>query len=588
MSDPIVIKDQKFTKVKDVWVDQKKNPAPKELVPLLDKLAATYITPPLPTIQPTKTENTKIETVLAKLTSSIERLVRSVDKLNNTEAKKAQTSEQTSQALEQPALRVSAPPKIPSLMGAMGSNVKEFFTGKKDEYGRVTQPGLLRDLTKTVLPPTGLIFAAQDRKREAIAQQKIYNEQNSIQSSTTNNTNQSSTTTNNTNQSSTTNNNTNQSSTTNNNTNQSNTQAVPIVPLATGKDEKTSTMSNGQSKYAAKEFGQEKIQSVNIVDIDDSAIKKLADIFGKNKEESDKKKPDASSMDGGLLGGFFGSLLIGFKNLFGKIASFIMEPFKNIGNFIKNLFGGGAKAPGAIPGAGSNIETRVDKLGRKYNVDTNTGQRVSNAAVAETRTAENVTEQAIKKPGVFSKIFGGSAKAASVEGAEKLGGSLLSKGLRGIPVLGAIAGAGLSGYETYKESGSVGKALFSGGGSLLGGLGGEVVGSAAGPVGTVAGGIAGSIGGGKLGEVAYDKFFGKPKPVSLAPIGIAQQTQALNITSQRVMQEKEKKMMSSSSPVITNVSSPTTNVMNNNQTIAGMTMGARGSLDLETYRTRAV
>lgn len=558
MSDPIVIKDQKFTKVKDIWVDQKKNPAPKELVPLLDKLAATYITPPLPTIQPTKTENTKIETVLAKLSSSIERLVRSVDKLNNTEAKKAQTLEQKTQALEQPALRVSAPPKIPSLMGAMGSNVKEFFTGKKDEYGRITQPGLLRDLTKTILPPTGLIFAAQDRKREAIAQQKIYNEQNSIQSSTINN------------------------------TNQSNTQTVPVVPLATGAAEQPSTRFDGQSKYAAKEFGQEKIQAVNIVDIDDSAIKKLADIFGKNKEESDKKKPDASSMGGGLLGGFFGSLLTGFKNLFGKIASFIMEPFKNIGNFIKNLFGGGAKAPGAIPGAGSNIETRVDKLGRKYNIDTNTGQRVSNAAAAEARTAENVTEQAIKKPGVFSKIFGGSAKAASVEGAEKLGGSLLSKGLRGIPVLGAIAGAGLSGYETYKQSGSVGKALFSGGGSLLGGLGGEVVGSAAGPVGTVAGGIAGSIGGGKLGEVAYDKFFGKPKPVSLAPIGIAQQTQALNITSQRVMQEKEKKMMSSSSPVITNVSSPTTNVMNNNQTIAGMTMGARGSLDLETYRTRGL
>ena len=305
--------------------------------------------------------------------------------------------------------------------------------------------------------------------------------------------------------------------------------------------------------------------------------------------------------------------------LFSKLEN-IFKNFKLENIFKKIGFGGGAKAAGVeaeivkdLAGKSRYAKGAVDATGKKIG-----GQFVKAEAEA--------VETAVKKPGILSKIFGSGAKKAGVEGAEKLaakaGGSLLSKGLRGIPVLGAIAGAGLSGYETYKESGSVGKALFSGGGSLLGGLGGEVVGSAAGPVGTVAGGIAGSIGGGKLGEVAYDKFFGKkgkttkmsksemafhqkqdaeedakiddmasrPSGTYVAgqlvkPIGMTPQSKALASANYNNAKAKDERTKSAASPSVNNYAPTNITNVNNSQGsgAADRTVGPRGALDLPMH-----
>lgn len=106
------------------------------------------------------------------------------------------------------------------------------------------------------------------------------------------------------------------------------------------------------------------------------------------------------------------------------------------------------------------------------------------------------------------------------EAAEKGAGGLLSRlTAEGAPLMkGAFAlgkaipflGDAYQGYQSYKESGSIGRgitgALGSFGGRFLGGSAGSLVG----PAGTVAGEIGGSIAGTSAANHLYDSVFGGP------------------------------------------------------------------------------
>jgi hypothetical protein len=554
----ITLKDQKFRKVKGVWVDQKKTPAPKDLIGLLDKLSAAEAAVAGPGVKEDKPSLPVLPIAAkdfstAKLESSINRLAKIIENLAKSIEKDTKSSTGANSKDAPSAQRVYEPGKIPTLREAMKLNRQEFFKGTTNKYGEVEQRGLLRDLG-SILPSKANKYRAQDRQRAAIG-----NELREYEGTLQSNPNLSKKQIN--------------EKIAEKRKELENPKAVPAKPampesVSSGEKERQKTLVQGKSEFASPELDK-KIISVNITEINDSVLKKLKEIFGKgiDKEAPAIKEEEkaAPSNSAGADGGFFDR----FKR----------KPPKSTTSAVEK-----------------EAEQLLDRNGKPLQGAAKASREAKLAKEAAS-SAENVAEQATKKPGILSKIFGGSAKKAGIEGAEnvatKVGGSLLSKGLRGIPVLGAIAGAGLSGYETYKESGSIGKALFSGGGSLLGGLGGEVVGSAAGPVGTVVGGIAGSIGGGKLGEVAYDKFFDKKsksnqktnaeKSYEMAkPTGITPQTQVLTATTKQVETAKQQKPAAGPTVINNNVSSPT-NVSSSQGIIGGLTVADRGSLNLASF-----
>ena len=186
MADSVItINTQKFRKVKGVWVDQTKTPAPKDLIALLDKLSAAEAAaagpgeakeskPALPVL-PIAAKDFST----AKLESSINRLAKVVEKLSKTieksESKKQSSKDQSAKqdtddtdVPASPAQRISEPGKIPTLREAMKLNTKEFFKGTTNKYGEKESPGLLRTLAQRVLPVTTPFFAAKDRQRAAI------------------------------------------------------------------------------------------------------------------------------------------------------------------------------------------------------------------------------------------------------------------------------------------------------------------------------------------------------------------------------------------------------------------------------------
>jgi len=87
-----------------------------------------------------------------------------------------------------------------------------------------------------------------------------------------------------------------------------------------------------------------------------------------------------------------------------------------------------------------------------------------------------------------------------------LGKGLLKGGLKRIPMLGALLGAGMEFAEGGFNLESAGRAALSGGGAALGGLAGAIggLGAASVPLG-----IAGGIGGGMAGDYLGDKIFGE-------------------------------------------------------------------------------
>ena len=246
MADSVItINTQKFRKVKGVWVDQRKTPAPKDLIALLDKLSAAEAAtagpdaakeskPALPVL-PIAAKDFST----AKLESSINRLAIVVEKLSKTiqksESKKQSSKDQSAKqdtddtdVPASPAQKISEPGKIPTLREAMKLNTKDFFKGTTDKYGEKESPGLLRTIGEKSFPVIGpAIFAARDRQRAAAANQLK--------------------------------------------------ESGPTSG-ASGEKEREKTMVQGKSEFASPDLGT-KIVAVKITEIDDSVLKKLKEIF---------------------------------------------------------------------------------------------------------------------------------------------------------------------------------------------------------------------------------------------------------------------------------------------------------------------
>lgn len=95
------------------------------------------------------------------------------------------------------------------------------------------------------------------------------------------------------------------------------------------------------------------------------------------------------------------------------------------------------------------------------------------------------------------------------------GKSITASGLKKLPLIGGLITGGIE----YAQSGSLGRSIFSGLGTMLGGLGGGFLGSLVAPgLGTAAGGIAGGVAGEKAGTALYDWLFGKKKTEEIKPM----------------------------------------------------------------------
>ena len=473
MADSVItLKDQKFRKVKGVWVDQKKTPAPKDLIALLDKLSAAEAAVAGPGAKEDKPSLPVLPIAAkdfstAKLESSINQLAKVVEKLSKTlqksESKKQSSKDQSAKqdtddtdVPAAPAQKISEPGKTPTLRDAITSkitnfftpnknksepatrvtketakevaqmkaanpeltsskaleqirarsaakqeavntnkiptfgealklNTKDFFKGTTNKYGEKQTPGLLRTIGEQSFPVIGpAIFAARDRQRAAAANQLK--------------------------------------------------ESGPTSG-ASGEKEREKTMVQGKSEFASPDLGT-KIVAVKITEIDDSVLKKLKEIFGKKDDKDspdDKEENKSESDDDGGGDSFFDKMR---KRVFGGGT-------KRRGRRGRGGIGRGPRGAPSGPapeivkdtaGKSRYAKGAVDATGKKI------GGQFVKATVAE--GAENVAEQAAKKPGVLSKIMGGATKA--INAIKPGGGSLLrGGGLRG--VLGLAGGAALSG-----------------------------------------------------------------------------------------------------------------------------------------------
>ena len=86
---------------------------------------------------------------------------------------------------------------------------------------------------------------------------------------------------------------------------------------------------------------------------------------------------------------------------------------------------------------------------------------------------------------------------------------LAAQNIKAIPIVGSMIGGGLTAYDEYKTSGSVGRAAGKGTLSAVGGTLGSILGGMAGvgnPITAAAGGVAGST----AGESLFDRLFKRP------------------------------------------------------------------------------
>jgi hypothetical protein len=135
--------------------------------------------------------------------------------------------------------------------------------------------------------------------------------------------------------------------------------------------------------------------------------------------------------------------------------------------------------------------------------------------------------QQVKKPSLLDTAadalsnLGGANKAKAAKVTPKSGMlGAAGSALKRAPIIGALLGGGIEGYEEYQESGNATRAVSTGAGAAAGGgLGawggasaGAALGAFGGPVGMAIGGLLGAIGGGiggswlggKAGKGAYD------------------------------------------------------------------------------------
>ena len=448
MADSVItLKDQKFRKVKGVWVDQKKTPAPKDLIALLDKLSAAEAAvagpesakedkPALPVL-PIAAKDFST----AKLESSINRLAKIIEKLSKTIEKGVKSPSGTDAKDTSSSQRVYEPGKIPTLREAMKLNRQEFFKGTTNKYGEVEQRGLLRDLG-SILPWKANKYRAQDRQRAAIGSE-LREYEGTLQS----NPNLSKKQIN--------------EKIAEKRKELENPKAVPAKPeqaaeritkdtakqvaqmkvanpeltsskaleqirykpampeaISAGEKERGKTLVQGKSEFASPDVDK-KIIAVKITEIDDSVLKKLSEIFGKKaddtkpSEDKEEDKPKTADNKGGGL----------------------RDKIKKIRDMFKR------KSP---KGAAAAVEKEAEQLLDKNGKPLRGAAKASREAKLAKEAAQGA-EQVAKKPSILSRILGGGTKTAGVEGAEQVA--------KKPSILSRILGGGSKAAETGVEAG---------------------------------------------------------------------------------------------------------------------------------------
>ena len=551
---PLVVNihGQKFTNVKGLWIDQQKTPAPKGLIPLLNKLAAaeqaqadnTISKMPLPsaaaaaTSIPGASAPVKLELNLIKLTSAIEKLNKALDKsLKGVPAV--------------PVHRVYEQSKVPTLLEAMGLNTRDFFKGAKNKYGEKQSPGLLRDLTEAVIPLSKVVFSAKDRKRTAVANELRDYEKDIEQKNPTMSTKQ-------------INEKVAEKKKELENPKAAAKQALKeskaeAIKVPTGEAERKKSMVQGQSEFASPDLDK-KIVSVKIVEIDESVLKKLHGIFGGGKLDN---KNDSKGSDG------------------------ILPPFPIA------PAGGGllAEVATAVRGAASRViggaKKSISKVAKAV-------RGAASRVIGGAKKAAPKVAKAVKGPakGLLKGLRGGAVPLAV--GLEAVDYATGEKALTARNLTGSAGG--LAGAAAGAEAGAAGGAAIGAGIGAFGAGVGAIPGAAIGGfIGGVGGAALGYFGGNKIATAGYDMVTDKkdkPKPTTIAktiksyemakPTGITPQTQALTSTTKRVEAAKDRKPAPAPVIVNNNTSSPTT-ISNNQGIIGGRTVPDRGSLNLASF-----
>ena len=499
-NEPITIGTQKIIyDPKKGWIDSKtKSLVPKHLIPMLEKLSpssssspesaskdmAAKLLKPMPSIGPVSSTNS----VTDKLTKSLDKLTKSLEVLTKLIDKNAKPAPGSA---AKPAYREYEQGKIPTIAGAMGANIKDAFMGTRDKYGRTTDRGILKKLSKAAVLPSAMIFAAQDRKRNVIANEleqyetDIKNKDPIIsQKQIDEKINQKRLELENPKKSAKKSavaapvetappiaekltakevavmkaknpELTSEQALQDFRTNKTAVEATPVAVTKTGPKSvaeqilgKSTTESSGEkeragmltpegkSEFAAKD-ADTKVQSVKIVDIDESVLKKLKHAImggkdkGKGKGEGAGEDEGGGGGGGGILGGLdLGGILGGLKKSISKAFSGIKNIFKGGGakaaateaEIVKDAAGKSRYAAGAVDAAGKNIGGQFVKA------------ESAAAKTAATEGARSAAKPAANVAKTAAKA-GGSIEAKIGKLLAKNTGKILGKSLAGVGVL---------------------------------------------------------------------------------------------------------------------------------------------------------
>jgi hypothetical protein len=270
--------------------------------------------------------------------------------------------------------------------------------------------------------------------------------------------------------------------------------------------------------------------------------KSLAQVTAEETIEAAKRQDIqtkfSASMDKikSVIGNLITDELLSFLEMLAKGLGYVVkmvDKFSQMASTIKGMFGDDAgKLLGGLAG-GATIGALVFAVGKSLMKGTRLNPTYVKIAGAGGGTGGgediDVGGGGSIKDKIFGKKAGGQFKKGGgrVPAGGRAGGMFSKKALGGLTkglgkrLLGgnAIGALAMGGLEAYSNAGtgmgggeSIGRALLSGGGSLLGGA----LGSLAGPLGTIGGGI----GGGMAGDALGDYFYGA-KPEQQTEDGIA-------------------------------------------------------------------
>lgn len=533
MAEPIKIGNVSYIKTAKGWVDSKsKTPASAEVVKLLESIsqknpAPAQILPkaetetPRLTLKPSAASDDKTDQTLKSLTDNIKELSKGIEKLTKSISSNRGGAPSKPESSNKDTLSELIKPeaKVLTTGQAISQNIKDSFIGTKDRYGRVQDQGVVRRLTTAVSPfIAGSIFAGRDKKREGIAQQtekfekdlvaknpdiskddlnKAVQEKRAlIEKSTTGKPGKFAS---------------------NNDIAALNASFKPSAVNVSPAAQESADEKINKEQYGAKEDTQ--LLQINLIDIADNVVNKLADAITKALGEKASTKPDAEKQES--------TPADGGSNQNGSA----FDIFK------KNKTGGKLAGEAA----------KIGGLGR--------GAAAAEGAMAAEGVAAGGGLAAAAAPLALAGIVGVGGAAATHFATEKIKKS-------GHKKLGAAADIG--------------------GSAATGAATGALIGSVIPGVGTAAGAVAGGLVGGGIGLWnERDELFGK-KPTPVMQKGPTLQTQALNQASKQNSMAKSQPgptiVNGGSSHNPTNIVNN-----NGSGGHELPTAGKRGSLDIKTF-----